>query len=285
NSNVAVDTVTSSAYLNDLNSTASLSVALHEDSAFTSKPLNGFEQNIADEKFLKSRRKADDRHHFLHKDLFKTNLGLYFADHDSGKSLFASGQGFSNWKHAYKRLHIHKTSLGHKNCALKMKKRGQAEARIDFKLLEQLEDEKKMLTQSRDNACASLNKDWNQIIAALEAIKSNSAYQKAFVRNEATGLLAQLNSLETAILSEFWGSILKQFNIVSKILQGVDTDLEVVSRLYDSLITFVENKRDSFNAFEEASEKNPHKNTEAVIRGLLRGRNETMSIAREKCYH
>ncbi|KAF2881352.1 hypothetical protein ILUMI_24821, partial [Ignelater luminosus] len=138
--------------------------------------------------------------------------------------------------------------------------------------------------EDMDDACASLNKTWNQIIAALEATKSDSGYQKALVKNEATGLLAQLNSLETAILSEFCGSILKQFNIVSKILQGVDTDVEVVSRLYGLLITFVENKRDFFNAFEEAGEKNPPKNTEAVIRELLRGKNAT-SIAREKCCH
>ncbi|KAF2904454.1 hypothetical protein ILUMI_01722 [Ignelater luminosus] len=120
-------------------------------------------------------------------------------------------------------------------------------------------------------------------ISALEAIKSDSAHQKALVKNKATRLLAQLDSLETAILSEFWESILKQFNIVSRILQGVDTDVELVSRLYDSLITFVENKRDSFDAFEVAGKKNPHKNTEAVVRELLRGKNETISITREKC--
>lgn len=108
---------------------------------------------------------------------------------------------------------------------------------------------------ARDNACTSLNKDWKQIIEALEDIKSDNAHQKALVKNEATGLLAQLNSLETAILSEFWGSVLKQFNIGSKILQDVDTDVEVVSRLYESLITFVENKRESFDAFEEAGRK------------------------------
>ncbi|KAF2890061.1 hypothetical protein ILUMI_16112, partial [Ignelater luminosus] len=50
---------------------------------------------------------------------------------------------FSDWKHAYERLHVHKTSLGHKNGVLKIKKRRQAEARIDSKLLEQLEDERK----------------------------------------------------------------------------------------------------------------------------------------------
>ncbi|KAF2902652.1 hypothetical protein ILUMI_03537 [Ignelater luminosus] len=60
---------------------------------------------------------------------------------------------------------------------------------------------------ARDDACASLNKDWNQIIAALEAKKGDSAHQKALAKNEAIGLLAQLNSLEMAILLEFWGSI------------------------------------------------------------------------------
>ncbi|KAF2902130.1 hypothetical protein ILUMI_04063 [Ignelater luminosus] len=138
-----------------------------------------------------------------------------------------------------------------------MKKRGQAEARIDSRLFEQLEDERKYWRNvlHRDDAYDSLNKGWNQIIATLEAIKSDPAHQNALVKNETTGLLAQENSLETAILLGFWGSILKQFNIVSKILQAIDTDVEVVSRLYNSLITFVENKRDSFDTFEEAGKK------------------------------
>ncbi|CAG9789833.1 unnamed protein product [Diatraea saccharalis] len=108
---------------------------------------------------------------------------------------------------------------------------------------------------ARDDACSSLNKNWEQIIKALEAIKSNSSQQKALIKNEATGLLAQLNSLETAILSEFWGSVLKQFNTVSKVLQGVDTNVEVVSNLYDSLITFVKNQRELFDAFEKAGKE------------------------------
>ncbi|CAG9787080.1 unnamed protein product [Diatraea saccharalis] len=108
---------------------------------------------------------------------------------------------------------------------------------------------------ARDDACSSLNKNWEQIIKALEAIKSNSSQQKAFIKNEATGLLAQLNSLETAILSEFWVSVLKQFNTVSKVLQGVDTNVEVVSNLYDSLITFVKNQRELFDAFEKAGKE------------------------------
>ncbi|KAF2883778.1 hypothetical protein ILUMI_22364 [Ignelater luminosus] len=98
NSNTAVDTVTSSACLNDLNPTASLSVALHEDSASISKP------------------------------------------------------------------------------------------------------------QTRDDACASLNQDWKQIIAALDAIKV-TAHQKALIKNEATGLFAQLNSLETTILRDSFDAL------------------------------------------------------------------------------
>ncbi|KAK4882966.1 hypothetical protein RN001_006285 [Aquatica leii] len=61
----------------------------------------------------------------------------------AGKRPLASRQGFSDWKHAYERLHVHETSLGHKNCVLKTKKRGQTEAIIDSKLFEQLEDERK----------------------------------------------------------------------------------------------------------------------------------------------
>lgn len=502
---------------------------------------NGFKQNIEHEDFSKSKRCADDRNRYLSKDVFKTNLingervsrsfliyskslGSVFCGpcriFDSGKSPLASQQGFSDWKHANERIHTHETSLGHKNCVLKLKQRGQVDARIDSKLYEQLEDEKKywrnvllrvvvavkslatrglsfrgktdkfgstnngnfmMLLEAiaefdpflakhiqnlgnpgkgntsylsfatyekiikimgakvtttiieelqrakyfsfsvdstpdnthvdqlslilrfvkdngdpverficflpntghkagdmllsvtevfktlnidinncrgqsydnasnmsgqynglqakikeqcqyatyvpcaahslnlvgtsaaeccldatkffgllqnlyvfftastertkllqdfltapenvtlkslsqtrwsaRDDACSSLNKDWNQVIAALEAIKGDSGHQTALVRNEASGLIKQLISLETAILSEFWGAILKQFNIASKILQGVDSDLEVVSNLYDSLINFVQNKRECFDDFEEAGKKKHPKTT------------------------
>lgn len=66
---------------------------------------------------------------------------------------------------------------------------------------------------ARDDACTSLNREWNQVIAALETITNPT--QKALAKYEAKGLLSQLRSLEMAILSEFWGAILKQFNIVS----------------------------------------------------------------------
>ncbi|KAF2905856.1 hypothetical protein ILUMI_00320 [Ignelater luminosus] len=59
------------------------------------------------------------------------------------KSPLALGQRFSNWKHAYERLRVHEISLGHKNCVLKMKMQGLAVFRIDSKLFEQLEDERK----------------------------------------------------------------------------------------------------------------------------------------------
>lgn len=164
------NTLTSSASLSNLNSTASLSASLHEDSVSTSKPpsansfvvendpalwlvnddlidyfsRNGFEQNIEDEYFSKSKRRADDRYRFVHKYLSKSNLinvekvsrnyliyssslGFKFCGpcclFDIGKCPLASGQGFSDWKHAHQRLHVHETSVGHKNCVLKMKNR------------------------------------------------------------------------------------------------------------------------------------------------------------------
>lgn len=61
---------------------------------------------------------------------------------------------------------------------------------------------------------------------SYRAIKNHST-QKALVKDETARLLDRSNSLESAIFSEFWESI---FNIVSKILQSVDTDVEVVSK-------------------------------------------------------
>ncbi|KAJ2939936.1 hypothetical protein O0L34_g6642 [Tuta absoluta] len=95
-------------------------------------------------------------------------------------------------------------------------------------------------------------RQWEQLLAALEAIASDVS-QKAVVKSEVTGLISQIKTLGTAILSELRESILKQFNMVSKTLQGVDTDTEVVSKLYDTLNDFVNSKRECFDAIEESA--------------------------------
>ncbi|CAG9790651.1 unnamed protein product [Diatraea saccharalis] len=126
---------------------------------------NGFEQNIEGEDFSKSKRRSEDQYRFLNIKIFKTRLingekvcRNYLIYSKSKDSIFCGpcrlfesehgGQltselGFSDWKHAHERLKVHESSLGHKNCLLKMKNRGQVETRVDSQLYIQLEDEKK----------------------------------------------------------------------------------------------------------------------------------------------
>lgn len=128
---------------------------------------NGFVQNIEGADFSKFKRRCDtdNQYRFLNKELFKTRLingekvsRHYLIYSKSKGSVFcgpcrllesehggqlASNLGFSDWKHAHERLKVHESSMGHKNCLLKMKNRRQAESRVDSQLYKQLEDEKK----------------------------------------------------------------------------------------------------------------------------------------------
>lgn len=119
---------------------------------------------------------------------------------------------------------------------------------------------------ARDDACKSLNKDWDQIVKALEFIQNDDT-QKPVTRNEACGYLKQLQRLETAILSLVWGQLLDRLNISSKALQSKEMNLSTVSHIYGSLYEYVSHIRTQFDAFEEKGiEKSKISNYEDSLR-------------------
>jgi len=69
-----------------------------------------------------------------------------------------------------------------------------------------------------NEACVSLNKDWNEIILTFTDI-SKECNEKSSIRCEAKGLLIKLNSLETALMATLWGEIMETFHSTSKQLQ------------------------------------------------------------------
>lgn len=64
-------------------------------------------------------------------------------------------------------------------------------------------------------------------------------------------LSKRLDQFETAVMSVIWGSVLERFNKVNKQLQSVEIDLGLVEELYNSLIAFVQEARNSFDDYED----------------------------------
>lgn len=75
--------------------------------------------------------------------------------------------------------------------------------------------------------------------------------QQPNTRVDATGLIKKMDQFETAVMSVIWGAVLERFNKVNKLLQSVEIDLGLVEELYNSLITFVQEARDSFDDYED----------------------------------
>ncbi|KAK9880318.1 hypothetical protein WA026_010197 [Henosepilachna vigintioctopunctata] len=92
------------------------------------------------------------------------------------------------------------------------------------------------------NKLSFLKKDWDKAIVAFEGIHDDSDKQTASVRNEAAELIEELNSLDSTTFSNFYGAGLKQFNISSKVLQIIDSELNVDRNIYKPSIIFMQNE-------------------------------------------
>lgn len=68
---------------------------------------------------------------------------------------------------------------------------------------------------SREDACRSLNKNWDSVVGVLKTLTEDT-YQKPTVRCEAKGLLKKLSLLECTLMAVFWGNILGMSNKTSK---------------------------------------------------------------------
>jgi len=106
----------------------------------------------------------------------------------------------------------------------------------------------------RDDACTALYNGLPQIKKALEELIEDRL-QKSIVQLESKSLLKKLCSLETAFMIMMWAPILKRFNITSKTLQTVNTDLSTVVTLYDSLVLYIKEFRNKFDQIEQSAKQ------------------------------
>jgi hypothetical protein len=102
---------------------------------------------------------------------------------------------------------------------------------------------------ARTDATEALVKGYDKINAALEEI-ADDVDQKAEGRQEACGLAAYMNRLETGILAALWNSILHSVHGCSQALQSSNQDLNTAVAIYESLIEYVEKLRIRFEEFK-----------------------------------
>ena len=102
---------------------------------------------------------------------------------------------------------------------------------------------------ARADATKALFMGYNEINAALEEIAGDDE-EKAETGEEAGGLAAYMNRLESGILSVLWHHILHRFHANSQVLQSADQDLNSAVQIYESLIEFIHKLRERFEEFE-----------------------------------
>ncbi|CAG9790403.1 unnamed protein product [Diatraea saccharalis] len=119
----------------------------------------------------------------------------------------------------------------------------------------------KSLSETRWSADAkainALRNGYLNISEALSSIASDNS-QQGDTRIEAQSLVKKMEKLETVLLTEIWNDILEIMNKTSLSLQNSTMTMDVVTKLYKSLISYVNNARNNFNQYETAAkEKNP----------------------------
>lgn len=101
---------------------------------------------------------------------------------------------------------------------------------------------------AREDACKSLRDSWHEIFKTLESIKDDCT-EKPVTRNEAAGILSNLEKLGTAVIVVVWNDLKK--NKVNVKIQASTVDLITVADLYESLCKFFLAERENFQYFEE----------------------------------
>lgn len=103
---------------------------------------------------------------------------------------------------------------------------------------------------AREDACKSLRDSWHKVLETLESIKDDST-EKPVTRNEAAGILSNLEKLETAVMVVVWNDFLQRINQVNVQIQSSTVDLVTVADQYESLRQFFVSQRENFKYFED----------------------------------
>lgn len=107
---------------------------------------------------------------------------------------------------------------------------------------------------ARHDAIRSVNKSYNENIAALEELATDEN-QRRDSRLEAEGFRKKLEQLEVAILLEIWDTILERFQKTNLSLQERGLSLNSAIHLLKSLLEFVKRQRSEFDSYEEKGKK------------------------------
>ena len=123
---------------------------------------------------------------------------------------------------------------------------------------------------ARADATKALVEPYDNINDALVEIAGNEE-EKAETREEARGLAAKMNQLETGILATLWHHILHRFHANTQALQSANQDLNSAVAIYESLIDFIGKQRARFEEFE------PEENSSVNVTSMSAKRNECVS--------
>lgn len=99
------------------------------------------------------------------------------------------------------------------------------------------------------DAVHALFEVYNEIKHALTELAEDME-QTAETRLEASMHCKTLDKLQTAILLSLWHDVLNRFDEVSKAVQKSDVLLSTVVKLFNSLVSYVDDIREQFTVFE-----------------------------------
>ena len=102
---------------------------------------------------------------------------------------------------------------------------------------------------ARVDATKALVKGYDEINDALVEITDDEE-EKPETREEARGLAAKKNQLESRILAVLWHHILHRFYANSQALHSANQDLNSTVAIYESLMDCISKQRARFEEFE-----------------------------------
>jgi hypothetical protein len=107
---------------------------------------------------------------------------------------------------------------------------------------------------ARADAVKALCAGYNGIKSALDHIAADDQ-QNGPTRHEANCLVASMDTLETALMSDIWSVVLSRYNETSIKLQSSSCDLKLATDLLESLHTFTDDLRNRFDEFEDRAKQ------------------------------
>jgi hypothetical protein len=112
---------------------------------------------------------------------------------------------------------------------------------------------------SKHDAIVAIDTSHEKIIVVLKSLLEEDQLQTEENKATARGLINKLCTFENVLMLKIWKVVLGQFNRVNRTLQKSDLNLSVTVKLFESLISFLENIGgqydsifdDAFNSYEK----------------------------------